>query len=501
MMKLIIFNPPRYRNGRHHKFNNALLWLASYLYQRGVSVRIVPLNGEKFEEEVRDEIARTKPEFAAVSCKWWDTLYSSSTIASLIKSLDPNIITIAGGQTATFFSRDLVEHTDFDVVIRGDGEEPLYQLVTGGTPANCVFKGQDQLLPMRKRNDQYIQTEDSLGDIFLIENLEEILSDLGVLNSYIWTGKGCVETCLYCAGNSWNNVQSFGRFSQIYRPIELVVREISILQKYPGVGRVTFDFDPVRGHVEENYYLDLFSALEKGKYNCFFYSWSLPSKKIIDGLAKTFNFVELGIDVQTGSDRLRKQLADLRYLKPYFSNHSLEEILTYVQHYDNFMVELSSLMGLPLETDEDVEEFKRFSDYFYDKFDNMRYPYSSPMNVEPGSLLMRSPDRYNMVLFRKTFSDFMEYTRECFENNINCYRPARYGTGVFHPLGVCSEADYENGNIFSVYESWKLIQAYVNQRSSEKALMRAKKYKKYGLSKAGITGGVNLKTQAHLEVE
>jgi hypothetical protein len=72
---------------------------------------------------------------------------------------------------------------------------------------------------------------------------------------------------------------------------------------------------------------------------------------------------------------------------------------------------------------------------------------------------------------------------------------------VFHPLGVCSEADYENGNIFSVYESWKLIQAYVNQRSSEKALMRAKKYKKYGLTKVGIAGGVNLMTQAHLEVE
>lgn len=500
-MKLIIFNPPRYRNGKHHKFNNALLWLASYLYQRGLSVRIVPLNSERFEENVRDELDRFKPEFAAVSCKWWDTLYSSTYIASLIKNFDPDIVTIAGGQTATFFSNEVVENTDFDVVIRGDGEEPLYQLVTGQGLTNCVFSGQNQLTPIRRRHNQYIQTEASLKNVFLIENLDEIVSDVSVLNSYIWTGKGCQETCLYCAGNSWNNVQSFGRFSQIYRPIELVVRDIEILQKYPVVRRVTFDFDPVRGRVEENYYLDLFAALEKKKYNCFFYSWSLPSIEIIEILAETFNFVELAIDVQTGSDRLRRILGDRRYLKPYFSNDALEEVLYYLQRYNNFVVEISSLMGLPFETDEDLREFKSFSDYFYDKFENLRYPYVSPINVEPGSLLMRSPDRYDMVLFRKAFFDFMDYTRRCFENNINCYQPTSYDDGVFHPLGVCPKEDYENGDIFKVYETWKPIQEYVNQRSSEKSLMRAKKYKKYGLLKVGITGGINLKTLAQSEVE
>ena len=52
-MDVILFNPPRYRNGNHHKFNNALLWLASYLRRRNVAVRIVPLNDERFEDTVR----------------------------------------------------------------------------------------------------------------------------------------------------------------------------------------------------------------------------------------------------------------------------------------------------------------------------------------------------------------------------------------------------------------------------------------------------------------
>ncbi len=169
-MDLIIFNPPRYRNGNHHKFNNAVLWLASYLYQRGVQVRIVPLTNAKFADVVRTEITRHRPHFAAVCCKWWDTLYSSSHIASLIKRCDPGVTTLAGGQTASFFAKELVENSDFDVVIRGDGEEPLYRLITGQTPINCVFKGENELPSVR---GQYVQTEDSLKDICLIENLED----------------------------------------------------------------------------------------------------------------------------------------------------------------------------------------------------------------------------------------------------------------------------------------------------------------------------------------
>jgi radical SAM superfamily enzyme YgiQ (UPF0313 family) len=497
-MDLIIFNPPRYRSGKNHKFNNALLWLASYLYQRNVEVRIVPLNHEKYEETIQRELAKHKPKYAAISCKWWDTLYSSTYIATLIKKFNPAIITIAGGYTASFFAKELVENTDFDVVIRGDGEEPLFRLVTGQQPINCVFKGDKELIPVRK---QYVQKDNNMKDIYLIENLEDVVSDTNVLNSYIWTGKGCNETCVYCAANAWNTKQSFGRTGFIYRPIELILREIEILSKYPESSRITFDFDPLHGKVLENYYLELFSSLKRKKYNCYFCSWSLPSKTLVDSLAETFNFVELCIDVQTPSDRLRKYLGDRHLLKAYFSDEALEDVVAHCHRYDNVMIDLSTLMGLPYEQDDDVEAIKIFSDYFYDKFENVRYPYVSPMNVEPGSFLLRNPDRYNMVLFRRKFEDFMQYTKRSFENNINCYQPESYGDGIYHPLGVVSREDYESGNIFRVYENWKLVQEYIDLRSEEKTLKRALKYRKYGLLKAGILGGIDRKTASQLEVE
>lgn len=498
MMDLIIFNPPRYRNGLHHKFNNAVLWLASYLHQRGVSARIVPLNTEAFEETVERELAEHRPKFAAVCCKWWDTLYAASYVASLIKRHDPRIVTIAGGHTATFFARELVANTDFDVVVRGDGEEPLYRLVRGQPPTNCVFKGDQELVPVRK---QYVQTAEHLREISLIENLDEIISDTGVLNSYIWTGKGCAETCAYCSANAWNNVQSFGRAKVIYRPIELILREIEILSRYPDSSRITFDFDPVRGKVESDYYLKLFAALPPKQYNCYFCSWSLPSTELIDALSATFNFVELCIDVQTASARLRQELGERRFLKPHFSDAALEGILAHCHRYDNFMIDLSTLMGLPFERDEDVEAIKPFSDYFYDRFADLRYPYVSPMNVEPGALLLRDPDRYGMVLFRQTFDDFLRYTRRSFEENMNCYQPTSYGPGVYHPLGAAPTQDVARGEPFRVYEQWNVVQQNVDRRSEEKTVARVKKYMRYGLLKAGIKGGVDRPTLARAEVE
>jgi hypothetical protein len=162
---------------------------------------------------------------------------------------------------------------------------------------------------------------------------------------------------------------------------------------------------------------------------------------------------------------------------------------------------MSTLMGLPFEEDEDVEAIKAFSDYFYDKYKFLRYPYISPMNVEPGSLLMRNPEHYGMVLFRKSFDDFLHYTKRSFELNINCYQPESYEKGLFHPLGVAPIEDYKRGDVFRVYETWKKIQKHIDQRSNERILSRTRKYQEFGLTKVGIKGGIDRGSPHYDEIE
>lgn len=497
-MDVMIFNPPRYHSGRYHKFNNALLWLASYLHHRGATVRIVPLNNGRYEETVLTELEEHRPSIVAISCKWWDTLYSSIHIASLVKHRDPGITTVAGGHTASFFARDLAGRGYFDVVVRGDGEKPLLGLVEGKRPENCVFADDGDT---SEASFGYVQTEETLGDIWLVENIAGLVSDASVLNSYVWTGKGCLERCLYCAGNSWNTARCFGRTGIAYRPLETVIRDIEILSRVPGGKRLTFDFEPLRGSAQESYYMDLFSGFSDKERTCYFCSWSLPSKALVDVLSRTFHFVELCIDVQTGSESLRRRLAERRFLKPYVSDSEIEELLSHVEAYPNVMVDISTLMGLPHERDEDVQTIQAFADRIYDRFEFLRYPYVSPMNVEPGSLPLKNPGAYDMVLFRKSFDDFLRYTRRSFEQNINCYQPESYDDGAFHPLGVASRDDVARGDVLRVYESWKKIQHHVDRRSAERMLARMCKYREYGLEQFGIRGRIDRGSPSRSEVE
>ncbi len=362
--------------------------------------------------------------------------------------------------------------------------------MSGQPPLNTVTRG----VSAAEARRQHVQTALDFESIALVEDLENILSDLSVLDGYVWTGKGCIEKCVYCAANSWNNRKSYGRFGYAYRPLDTVVRDVEILARYPSVSRFTFNFDPIRGPVQENYHLDLISSLPKKKLNCYFGSWGLPSLELVDALAESFNFVELVIDIQCASERLRKTLGDRGMLKPYFSDEALEEVLCRSQQYDNMMIDLSTLIGLPFEQDEDRDQFQIFSDYFYDRYENVRYPYVSPMNVEPGAMILRDPDSYDMVLFRRTFDDFLTYTRRSFEKELNCYRPEVYSEGLFHPLGCASKQDVAAGQPFRVYEQWQKIQAYADMRTSEKAPFRVARYRKFGLLEAGISGGIEKAT-------
>jgi hypothetical protein len=123
------------------------------------------------------------------------------------------------------------------------------------------------------------------------------------------------------------------------------------------------------------------------------------------------------------------------------------------------------------------------------------------MNVEPGSLLMRNPEHYGMVLFRKSFDDFLHYTKRSFELNINCYQPESYEKGLFHPLGVAPIEDYKRGDVFRVYETWKKIQKHIDQRSNERILSRTRKYQEFGLTKVGIKGGIDRGSPHYDEIE
>ena len=68
-----------------------------------------------------------------------DTAWIERSPAETLRRIDPEVELVFGGNTASYFWRDLVDNEEVDAVALGDGEAPLLALCRGDpSPPNVV---------------------------------------------------------------------------------------------------------------------------------------------------------------------------------------------------------------------------------------------------------------------------------------------------------------------------------------------------------------------------
>jgi len=414
LIDIIFFNPPKQKNANKNLFNNAMLWLASYLINKGFSVKIIHLEGEDYLEKVKKHLDFYKPKFCAISCKWWDTLYSSIHLAEFIKKYNPQIKIITGGNTASSFGEEIINNSSFDYVIRGDSELPLEQILKGEIPDNSFYKLDNKIYSTEQN---FILDEKTVNETYLIENLGEIIDPPEIINKYIWTGKGCTSNCCFCAGGNIGQKKLFYRKEYLYRDVSKVINDCKIIAKYTN-NNLMFDFDPLSIKKLE-YYQEILKSLPQKAYKCNqFYFWYLPPLKMIKTISETFINATIGIDVQIFSEALREKLSNLNIIKPkFYNNDRLEEILKFCSKFSNLKITLSGFLGMPYETDEDIFNTYKFFDYFIKKYPQIIAISINPIMLEPDSPLILTPEKFNVLTLRRSFKDFYELTKYTYEEN------------------------------------------------------------------------------------
>ena len=410
---VLLVNPPRQQNGNFSLFNNSLLWIASFLEKNGISCQVIFLKNN-FEKQLLQSLLNYKPNFVGVSMKWWDTIYSAELIAKRVKAFNSNIFVFAGGQTATYYAQEVLENSVFDAVIEGDAEIPLLNLIKNQSLCNLKIKENNEIITYPK---SYIQDNEALKDLSLVENIESIFEDLELVSNYIWTGKGCAMNCFFCGGGRDGQKDIFSRKGYLYRPIEQVIKDIEIIAKLKN-NTFMLDFDPLAPN-KENFYRELFLSLPKKKYNCQFYFWTLPSDEFIDLMSETFNKLIFDFDLQIFSEPLRKKLAKVNFIKPiFFTNEYFESIIAKCEKKGNILVNVSGLLGVPQETKQDILEIYNFANKLMNNFKNVIGFFFSPIILEPASPLLAYPEKYQVTCLRKDYFDFKKYTKKVFENNM-----------------------------------------------------------------------------------
>ena len=462
MKKSVLFiNPPRRHDGSRSLFNNATLTLASYLTRHGHSAHTYSASGPDWKFKVQNWLKLHQPEIVAISCKWWDTLYGAIELARFVKSVAPEVKCVAGGQTATSFADDIVEKTDFDAVIRGDGEKPLLNYLIGKPESN--LRSSDGLtLPI-----SYVQKSGQDENLRLVDDLTDIASPtllrtVGHSAPYVWTGKGCRCACMFCGGSALGQKKLFGRKGYLYRPIDEVLHDIEVLAKWSN-DSIMFDFDPIADPQKADYYKELFDQIPERKYHLFFYSWSLPDLDFVELLDSKFASVFLSLDAQCYSERLRKELADKNQLKPFRSNLDFEKTIAHIGQSDRMESGLYGIVGLAGEKQEDVQAAYQWTGSLIGQYGHVLSEVSvTPLSTEPGALLDRNPDKYNMVVSRKTFEDYVAFTKHQFFTSGSIHQ-ASYGALLPHPYGVYSKNEHPG----RVYEDYQNLTGFIAHKMNE----------------------------------
>ena len=135
---LVLVYPPWALPGSRGYLQNGLpplgiLSIASYVEQKGFSVQVLDVQAERLDEnEVAVRIAALRPRVVGISVLT-HMVIPAHRIARLCKEWDPSCTVVVGGVHAEVMPEDMLSNRAIDIVVRGDGEETMLDIL-GGLP-------------------------------------------------------------------------------------------------------------------------------------------------------------------------------------------------------------------------------------------------------------------------------------------------------------------------------------------------------------------------------
>jgi radical SAM superfamily enzyme YgiQ (UPF0313 family) len=220
-MRTLLINPP-YPYPEVPDMPIGLLYIAAVLEHHGHEVEILDLLVSKYSrDKIKDKIKKYQPDIVGAPSVTLNYPVASD-ILKYCKSLNKDIITVIGGPHVTFSAVEtLTEAPWIDIVVRGEGEMTMLDIVSGKELARIDG------IAFRDKSDGIRLT----GERRLIENLDELprpARHLFPLSRYhalgtscgVITSRGCPFSCIFCVGSK------MGVRRMRYRNPELVLDEI-----------------------------------------------------------------------------------------------------------------------------------------------------------------------------------------------------------------------------------------------------------------------------------
>ncbi|MHC4166069.1 MAG: B12-binding domain-containing radical SAM protein [Planctomycetota bacterium] len=256
-MKILLIYPPITEEEVYAQYSGAapclpplgLCYLARYLLDANYDVKIIDCVAERLGlQELRSRIVEYSPTVVGVSSTTV-AFYYATQVLSLVKDINPEIVTVLGGAHLTAFHKESMgECESIDIGVLGEGEQTLLDIVGAIENGDSIDTVQGIV---HRQDGNLIQTE-SRPTVMDLDEIpfpaRELLPGLDTyvhtalrgkkkkLTTTMITSRGCPKKCAYC------DQSVFGRVWRSHSA-EYVFSEMKSLKEGFGVDFISFEDD------------------------------------------------------------------------------------------------------------------------------------------------------------------------------------------------------------------------------------------------------------------